>query len=78
MNDLFLDNEPEEEAIALRMRQLASMALRRGSAVGICHARPQTYSALLRNYRIFEEMGVELVHLRDLISRGGLGLEGKR
>lgn len=78
LNDLFLDNEPEEEAIALRMRQLASMALRRGSAVGICHARPQTYSALLRNYRIFEEMGVELVHLRDLISRGGLGLEGKR
>lgn len=78
LNSLFLDNEPDEEAIASRMRQLASMALRRGSAIGICHARPQTYSALLKNYRVFEEMGVELVHLRDLIARGGLGLEGKR
>lgn len=44
--NVFLDNEPSEEAIARQLDRLVSIARHRGTAVGIAHPFPGTLDAL--------------------------------
>jgi len=44
--NVFLDNEPSEEAIARQLDRLVSIARHRGAAVGIAHPFPGTLDAL--------------------------------
>jgi len=42
INSFFLDNEPDRDKIAGRMKLALAAAQKRGSVVAICHLRPQT------------------------------------
>lgn len=75
-NSLFLDNDPDPEAVKARIRQAMRLALRRGTAIAIGHVRPGTFQAILEMIPEIEGAGVELVRLSDLLappvgSRGG-------
>jgi polysaccharide deacetylase 2 family uncharacterized protein YibQ len=61
VRDVFLDNDQDVEKISSQIRQLAAVAKRRGTALGICHPHPQTLEALRRAVPFFEEEGIKVV-----------------
>jgi polysaccharide deacetylase 2 family uncharacterized protein YibQ len=66
--DVFLDNEDEERYVQLQLNRLISIALKRGSAVGIGHAtRDATIKVLLENVVRMKSLGIEFVYAKDLL-----------
>jgi uncharacterized protein len=67
--DIFLDNVAEEGAIAAQMRKLTTLALRNGSAIGICHPYPATLEFLRRQVTELEKLGIDVVPVSELLVR---------
>jgi hypothetical protein len=67
-NSIFLDADTEDAAVvSKRLRGLAATALRGGSAVGIGHPHPWTLEAIRDTMGYFENAGVELVYVSELV-----------
>lgn len=67
--DLFLDEVRERAAIESAIDELVELALRRGSAIGIAHPRPETIAALADRLPGLAGRGVELVPVSFLLER---------
>ncbi len=67
--DVFLDNVAEEGAIAAQMRKLTALAMRQGSAIGICHPYPATLEVLRRQAPELEKLGIDVVPVSELLVR---------
>ena len=65
--DIFLDNVPDEEHIIEQFRALVEIARVKGSAIGIGHPYPETVAALGTLSEMAEQVGVEIVALRELV-----------
>ncbi len=63
----FLDNEEDPEYIKTQLRHLAYLAKRDGSAIGICHDREITFSALGEAMDELEAEGIKFVKLSELV-----------
>ncbi|NNF51473.1 MAG: divergent polysaccharide deacetylase family protein [Gammaproteobacteria bacterium] len=67
--DLFLDRDPDPQAIAAQFDRLIALALARGSAVAIGHPYPGTLDVLERELPRLEARGVRLVSVAEFIRR---------
>lgn len=67
-NQLFLDGEADVAYIKKKIRQAAESARRNGTFIVIGHDRPATIQALQEMEPIFNEMGVEVVPLSQLMN----------
>jgi len=65
--NVFLDNEQDLTAIRKQIGQLAAIARRKGSAVGICHPHKSTIQALTATLPALKGEGVTFVHASDLV-----------
>lgn len=65
--DVFLDTDPDPEAIRYQFNRLVGLAKARGSAVGIGHPYPTTLEVLEELLQRLDEYGVELVPVRALL-----------
>ena len=65
--DLFMDNSPSIPAIRARFQELMNMAIKHGTAVGICHFRPNTAVVLEEVLPTIREKGIEIVHVSQLL-----------
>jgi polysaccharide deacetylase 2 family uncharacterized protein YibQ len=63
----FLDNNLEESAIHFQLRRLMGCALRYGHAIGIGHPYPKTAEALDRFSDEFDQYGISLVHVSQVL-----------
>ena len=66
--DVFIDNRDDVKTIPERIDQLLRIAVRRGWAVGIAHARQTTLEALKEIAPVIEETGVRVVSASTLIN----------
>lgn len=66
-NQLFLDGEADVGYIKEKIRQAAEAAKKNGTFIVIGHDRPATLQALQEMEPIFNEMGVEVVPLSQLL-----------
>jgi hypothetical protein len=64
--NIFLDHDMDPEIIRGRLFQAARIALKKGSAVAIGHARKMTLEVLEKTMPEVERMGVRFVLARDL------------
>jgi polysaccharide deacetylase 2 family uncharacterized protein YibQ len=69
INRAFMDGEADVGYIKSRLRQAGERALKEGSYIAICHARPKTAAALSEMVSELEAMGVEFVFVSSLVSR---------
>jgi len=69
VRDVFLDNVQDVQKISQELRHLADLAVKRGSAVGICHPHPQTLEALRRAPDFLRDRGIEVVPVSRLLIR---------
>jgi hypothetical protein len=67
--DVFLDHDPDAQAIERAWKQALRQARRHGQAVAIGHPYPQTWRMLQRNLPQLAEEGIELVPLSHLLGR---------
>lgn len=65
--DLFLDNSPSIPAIRTRFEELIRMANTHGTAVGICHFRPNTAVVMEEMLPEIRKQGIEIVHVSKLL-----------
>ena len=65
--DVFLDNDPAPETVAMEFERLKSLARERGLAVAIGHPYPVTLAFLERVLPGLREQGFELVPISELI-----------
>lgn len=65
--NVFLDNEQDLAAIRKQVGQLAALARRKGSAVGICHPHKATIEALALTLPALRTEGITFVHASDLV-----------
>jgi len=65
--DLFLDHDNDRDKIRSRFRQLMGTARRDGSAIAICHFRPNTALVLREMLPELRMGGIELVHASELV-----------
>jgi hypothetical protein len=65
--DVFLDNVEEVAAIGAEIDKLATLALRRGAAIGICHPHAATLNALREAVPRLRRRGVEIVPVAQLL-----------
>jgi len=65
--DLFLDHDNARDEIRSRFRQLMATARRDGSAIAICHFRPNTALVLREMLPELRMGGIELVHVSELV-----------
>ena len=70
--NVFLDNDPSPERIRAEFERLVRLAHRDGSAVAIGHPYPATLDFLEETLPRLGEYAVELVGIRELISRQGM------
>ena len=66
-NDIFLDNSSDVGAIRRQIYKAMEMAERNGSAIAICHARPNTAKARQMYADEFKKTGITFVHVTDLL-----------
>ncbi len=66
-NDLFLDNSSDVEAIHKQIYAALEMAERNGSAIAICHARPNTVKAWQLYADEIRATGITFVPVTDLL-----------
>ena len=67
LNNAFLDGQADVDYIKGRMRQAGEAAIKNGTYIAICHARPKTVIALAEMVKEFDDMGVELVFVSTLL-----------
>ena len=67
MRDVFLDDTNDTESSKTRLKELADLALARGSAVGIGHFREETAALLAQELPKLADKGVTLVHVSELV-----------
>lgn len=67
INRAFLDGQADVAYIKNRMRQAGEAAIKNGSYIAICHARPKTVIALTEMVDELEAMGVEFVFVSKLL-----------
>lgn len=65
--DLFLDHESSPSYIRARFNQLIEIVKRQGSAIAICHFRPNTVPILKAYLPVFEKEGIEIVHASTMV-----------
>ncbi len=65
--DVFLDRDLEQGTIEAQFERLISLALRRGTALGIGHPHPVTIGVLERRLPRLVDAGIELVSVEELI-----------
>lgn len=66
-NDIFLDNSSDIAAIRRQIYKAMEMAEKNGSAIAICHARPNTAKAWQMYADEFKKTGITFVHVTDLL-----------
>lgn len=64
---IFLDNEDNSEYIKKQFEQLINVAIKTGDAIGICHDRKNTIKVLKEMLPKFEENGIQLVFVSQLV-----------
>jgi len=64
----FLDNTQDVAAIKAQLETLARIAVKRGSAIGICHPHPATIRALAEALPALKSRGIRFVHASRLVS----------
>jgi hypothetical protein len=67
--DVFLDHVTEEEAIRRQIQRLVAVAQRQGSAIGIGHPHPATYTVLAEQLPMLKKR-VSLVPASQLVQTG--------
>jgi uncharacterized protein len=65
--DVFLDNVQEDAAIRRQLEQLAAIARKRGSAIGICHPHEATIQTLSSALPRLREQGIRFVYVSELV-----------
>ncbi len=66
-NDIFLDNSSDVQAIRKQIYKAMEMAEKNGSAVAICHARPNTAKAWSMYANEIKNTGISLVPITELL-----------
>ncbi len=67
--DVFLDNELEEEKIAIALKNSIKVAKKKGYAIAIGHPHPVTIKTLKNMEGFLKKSGVELVYVNELITK---------
>jgi len=67
--DVFLDDDPSPEAVALQFARLKKLARERGHAVGIGHPRDATLRVLEQEIPRLADEGYELISVTQMIRR---------
>jgi uncharacterized protein len=65
--NVFLDNVQDVAAIRTQIQQLARLAVKRGSAIGICHPHQATIQALAEELPLLEKAGIRFVYASALV-----------
>ncbi|MCM2357488.1 MAG: divergent polysaccharide deacetylase family protein [Geobacteraceae bacterium] len=65
--NVFLDNEQDVAAIRVQIEKLAAMAMRSGSAIGICHPHKATLQALALSLPALKAEGINFVYASALV-----------
>lgn len=65
--NVFLDNSQDVTAIRMQIRELAKLAAKRGSAIGICHPHKATIQALAAELPILQKAGITFVYASKLV-----------
>jgi polysaccharide deacetylase 2 family uncharacterized protein YibQ len=69
-NRMFIDSPLDEQGrmnVRSQLEELAALARRNGSAIGIGHPYPGTLEALRRELPLLENQGIELVFVSQLV-----------
>lgn len=66
-NDIFLDNSSDVQAIRKQIYKAMDIAEKNGSAIAICHARPNTAKAWSMYAEEIKNTRIELVPITDLL-----------
>ena len=66
-NNGFLDNSSDPSEIKQKFLQAAKLALKNGSAIYICHVRPNTAVAMREAVPEVKALGVEFVYVSELL-----------
>lgn len=65
--DVFIDNEDDPKYVVRQLEQLASIALKKGKAIGIGHLKETTLEGIKLALPYFEEKGIKVVSLNELL-----------
>lgn len=65
--NVFLDNTQDVAAIKTQLEQLARVAVKRGSAIGICHPHRATIQALAEELPVLQKAGIKFVYASELV-----------
>jgi uncharacterized protein len=65
--NVFLDNDPDPEAVRGKIGELVAMARRHGTALGIGHPHPATLKVLVDELHALGDRGVRLIPVARLI-----------
>lgn len=63
----FLDNSEDVSAIKVQLASLTKLAVKKGSAVGICHPHRGTIQALTEELPIMRKQGIRFVYVSKLV-----------
>jgi len=66
--DMFIDNKADQVYIKNQIAELAQLAQKQGSAVGIGHARPLTLQVLKEEIPALKEKGFKFITVREMIT----------
>lgn len=66
-NDIFLDNSTDPQQIRAQIYKAMEMAQRNGSAIAICHARPNTAKAWKMYAEEIRKTGIKIVPVTELL-----------
>ncbi|MHC1698155.1 MAG: divergent polysaccharide deacetylase family protein [Geobacteraceae bacterium] len=66
-NAPFLDNSQDVSAIKVQLASLTKLAVKKGSAVGICHPHRGTIQALTQQLPIMKKQGIRFVYASTLV-----------
>ncbi len=67
-NNIFLDNSTSVLEIKRQMEKAKDMAIKNGTAIAICHVRPNTVQALEENYKYLLNEGIEFVPVSKVVN----------
>jgi polysaccharide deacetylase 2 family uncharacterized protein YibQ len=65
--NVFLDNSQDVAAIKAQLEQLARVAVKKGSAIGICHPHRATIQALAEQLPVLQKEGIKFVYASELV-----------
>lgn len=63
----FLDNSEDVSAVKVQLASLTKLAVKKGSAVGICHPHRGTIQALTQELPIMKKQGIRFVYASTLV-----------